>query len=262
LFIIILILLLFFPLPVSAIDPNQSVVTVESRHGQGTGFFINSRGFLLTNQHVTRGQAQIDIHTQPGRKLSAILYYTDERLDLALYRVDAINTPALPLDTSGTFPFGEKVFSIGSPLGVEQYENSGELERMVSRQGVEYLQVKMRSFPGISGSPLFTHDGKIIGVNTFSSGENTLALPADKIVGFLQARGIEFIAMDLQNVTPSAQEAPRQLTWERFGSYLLIWNLILFALHIGLGIYNYRVRRGLFQPNYTDGEPVKEDDEI
>ncbi len=259
---ILLILLLLFPFPAYAINPNQSVVTVESRHGQGTGFFVNSRGFLLTNEHVTRGQAQVDIHTATGQKLSGILYYTDRSLDLALYRVDAINTPALPLDTTGEIPAGGLVYSIGSPLGMEQYENSGILEGKVTRQGITYLQVKMKSFPGISGSPLFTEDGKIIGVNTLSSGDNTLALPAGEVVDFLLTRGIEFVSLDLQHFSPSAEEAPRQLTWERFGSYLLIWNLILLAMHIGLGIYNYRVRRGLFQPNYPDGEPVSKDDEF
>ncbi len=259
---IFLILFLLFSLPAYAINPNQSVVTVESRQAQGTGFFINSRGFLLTNEHVTRGQAQVDIHTATGQKLSGLLYYTDRNLDLALYRIDAINTPALPLDTTGELPTGDLVYSIGSPLGIEQYENSGILEGRVTRQGITYLQVKMKSFPGISGSPLFTEDGRVIGVNTLSSGDNTLALPAEEVVDFLLARGIEFVSLDLQHLSPSAEEAPRQLTWERFGSYLLIWNFILFALHIGLGIYNYRVRRGLFQPNYPDGEPASEEDEF
>ncbi len=259
---ILFIFLLFISIPASAANPNQTVVTVESRHGQGTGFFINSRGFLLTNEHVTRGQAQVNIHTATGRKLSGILYYTDRNLDLALYRVDAINTPALPLDTKGVIPHGEVVYSIGSPLGLEQYENSGVLKGTLSRQGLNYLQVEMKSFPGISGSPLFTEHGVIIGVNTLSSGDYTLALPAAKVVDFLQARGIEFVSLDLGQLAPSATESPRQLTWERFGSFLLIANFILLALHIGLAIYNYRVRRGLFQPYYPDGKPVTDEDEV
>ncbi|GEM_PF-1619133 len=258
---IMLIFFLLISFPVSAIDPSQSVVTVQSRQGQGTGFFINSRGFLLTNEHVTGGQAQVDIQTATGEYFKGTLYYFDSHLDLALYRIDAINTPALPLDTSGKIPEGEEVYSIGSPLGVEQYENSGILRDTVTRQNQSYLRVAMKSFPGISGSPLFTDEGQVIGVNTLSSGDYTLALPIEEAVGFLKARGVEFIATDLQKLSPAATKPPRQITWERFGSYLLLWNFILFLLHIGLGIYNFRVRRGLFQPHYSDGDPVEEEDQ-
>lgn len=258
---IMLIFFLLISFPASAVDPNQSVVTVQSRQGQGTGFFINSRGFLLTNEHVTGGQAQVDIQTSTGEFFKGTFYYSDRNLDLALYRIDAINTPALPLDTSGKIPEGEEVFSIGSPLGIEQFENSGILQDTVTRQNQNYLRVAMKSFPGISGSPLFTEEGQVIGVNTLSSGDYTLALPVEEVVGFLEARGIEFISTDLQHLTPAATEAPRQITLERFGSYLLLWNFILFLLHIGLGIYNFRVRRGLFQPHYSDGEPVEEEDQ-
>ena len=246
--------------PVGAVNPEQTVVTVNSRHGQGTGFFINSRGFIITNHHVTGERSRIEIKTFDGQTFSGFLHYRDPARDLALYRIDKINTPALPLIKD--IPEEKTILhTIGSPLGLEQVNNQGSFMGITSRDGYDFIQVDMKSFPGISGSPLFTKEGHIIGVNTMTRGNTTLAIPSSDLIDFLKIRGIEFSTISLNKLTEAIDPPPREPIAERLGAHLLLWNIILLALHLGLGIYNYRLHKLKKLRGFVDLEEEEDEDQ-
>ena len=137
--------------------------------GQGSGFFINKQGHIISNRHVFRGARRAEV------KLDADVYQVDKVLaedannDLILFSIksDARGFTALPLAAAKPM-VGERAVVIGNPLGLEATVSDGivsaqrELER-----GITVLQVTSPISPGSSGSPVLNMRGEVIGVATF-----------------------------------------------------------------------------------------------
>jgi serine protease Do len=136
----------------------------------GSGFFISSDGYLLTNSHVVEDADEIIVRTSDRREFLAEVIGADKRSDIALLKVDAKDLPTVKLGTAKDLQVGEWVLAIGSPFGFERSATAG----IVSAKGrslphenyVPFIQTDVAINPGNSGGPLFNLDGEVVGVNS------------------------------------------------------------------------------------------------
>lgn len=144
--------------------------------GNGTGFLILSTGTIVTNHHVIDNAAGILVTLADGRKLESTgILATDESRDIALIAIGGGGYSTLQLGSSAEVQEGTKVMVLGSPLGLSWTLSEGivsavrpaglpeELTGPNPYRG-RLLQVTAPLSPGSSGSPILTHDGKVIGV--------------------------------------------------------------------------------------------------
>jgi len=171
---------------VRKVDP--SVVAIQHERAGGSGFVVSPDGYILTNGHVVRGEDEED-PTQPAKSITVIL--NDERKypakvigfslnpDVALIKIE----PAGPLEPvqfadSRHVQIGQRCFAVGMPLGLKRTFTRGILsntERTDLGTETKVFQTDAAINPGNSGGPLFDHDGRVLGLNTYaSSGANNL----------------------------------------------------------------------------------------
>jgi serine protease Do len=196
------------PLPSSSVRElvnslGEAVVQVRTPGGLGSGFIINKDGFLVTNFHVIEGETQISVevyHQQNGELTRKS--YKQVRIvainkfeDLALLKIEDKDAPKfknLTMGQADALAVGERVFAIGSPLGLERTVTEGILSTKTRQLGGElYLQTTAQINPGNSGGPLFNMSGEVIGVTnmkiTFGEGLG-FAIPVEAVKFFLDHR--------------------------------------------------------------------------
>ena len=143
--------------------------------GSGSGFFLDSDGHVVTNQHVVEGGVEFVVTTSDGRELAATLIGADANSDVAVLKVDEPVPAVATLGSSDSLLPGQAVLAIGSPLGT--FTNTvtegivSALERTVpdSNGGPELLNLIQHDAainPGNSGGPLVTLSGEVVGINT------------------------------------------------------------------------------------------------
>lgn len=141
---------------------------VEAR---GSGFIIDANGTIVTNNHVIRGARTVSVTLDDGTKLTAKVIGRDERTDIALLKVDAHRPlPYIQLGNSASVRPGQWVVAMGNPFGLGGTVTAG----IVSASGRDigsgpydqFIQIDAPINQGNSGGPLFTQDGKVIGMNT------------------------------------------------------------------------------------------------
>ena len=136
----------------------------------GTGFFVTSDGFMITNYHVVDRKTEIIVITADRKQHKARIVKTDPPNDLALIKIDAPSIP-IPLSMGSGVSKGEDVLTIGYPLlqlqGTEQKATFGRVNSMSGLSGdVRFFQVDVPIQPGNSGGPLINSRGEEIGVIT------------------------------------------------------------------------------------------------
>ena len=186
-----------------AAELGAAVVQVRTPGGLGSGFFINEDGFLITNFHVTEDETQISVEVfqQKNGELERNIYKQVKIVslnkfgDLALLKVEDKGAPkfaSVSLGDSDTLAVGERVFAIGSPLGLERSVTEGIVSTKTRQlQGNLYLQTTAQINPGNSGGPLFNLRGEVVGVTNMkiTSGEGLgFAIPVDSVIFFLKHR--------------------------------------------------------------------------
>ena len=152
-----------------------AVVTVETRRGSGSGFFV-SRDTVLTNYHVLQGATAVTLRTSSGGSTAASVVTSSPELDLAVLRADIVNhdQAVLPLGEPSDVRIGAEVLAIGSPLGLRNTVTRGIVSSVRDVRGVHMVQTDAAINPGNSGGPLIDRTGRVIGVNTLKvTGEAT-----------------------------------------------------------------------------------------
>lgn len=153
-------------------DAIKSVVTIRTDVGQGTGFIIDGRGYVITNAHVLVGGSKINAITYNQESMNAEFIGYNGPLDIVLLKIPG-NYEKLELDDSENVQVGEKVIAIGNPLGL-QFSVSEGIVSAVHRPGImeegTYLQTDAALNPGNSGGPLINKKGLVIGINNFKIG--------------------------------------------------------------------------------------------
>jgi putative serine protease PepD len=157
----------------------QSVVSIKTGQGEGSGVVLDRDGYILTNNHVvaTATGSSVTATFSDGTSQQATIVGADARSDLAVIKVDDAGdlTPAVFGD-SGTVRVGDEVLALGSPLGLEGSVTSGiisaknrtiqETEDSGSTSISGMLQTDAAINPGNSGGALVNSAGDVIGIDT------------------------------------------------------------------------------------------------
>ena len=149
-------------------DVLQSVVSVSTNLGQGSGAIIDKKGYVVTNVHVINGASSIKVSTYSGSTydVKTIVGY-DSNADIVVLKIDANNLRALNFGDSGNVKVGEKVIAAGNPAGLSFTVTEGIVSAARKFNGINYVQTDVPINPGNSGGPLLNTKGDIIGINNF-----------------------------------------------------------------------------------------------
>ena len=148
-----------------------AVVSIETREGRGSGFFVNP-GVILTNNHVVTGNVSVTVRLPSGSTLPGRVERTSSETDLAIVRVDGspATQPLLPLGSAADVRVGQEVIAIGLAMG--QFQGTvtrgiiSAFRRAGPGSGVLLLQTDAAINPGNSGGPLIDRSGKVVGITT------------------------------------------------------------------------------------------------
>lgn len=190
---------------------------------RGSGFIVDADGIVVTNNHVVADADSVTVTLENGRELEAKVLGRDPRTDLAVLKVDAgEKLPWIELGRSADVRPGQWVVAVGNPFGLGGTVTAG----IISARGRDigsgpyddFIQVDAPINQGNSGGPLFSQDGRAIGVNTaiFSpSGGNVgigFAIPSDMVrtvVAELRANGTVargYLGVETQKLTGAIAE--------------------------------------------------------
>jgi S1-C subfamily serine protease len=178
---------------------------VYPERGQGSGFLINDKGWILTNRHVVSGRApEIQVTLSDKSQYKARILGADDNNDLALLQITPKGKlPYLQLGDSDRLVVGQKVIAIGNPFGFNGTLTTGvvsALDRSIREESTTYdnmIQTDAAINPGNSGGPLLDSHGSVIGINTMIYGTQGsigigFAMPISRAKSMLeefQARG-------------------------------------------------------------------------
>ncbi len=190
----------------------------------GSGFIIDPKGVVVTNNHVIEGADEITVTLQDGTTLKATVIGRDTKTDLAVLKVKPSQPlPALQFGDSDRSRVGDWVLAIGNPFGLGGTVTAG----IVSARGRDIQQGPYDNFiqtdapinRGNSGGPLFNMDGEVIGINTaiYSPSGGSIgigfSIPANlakTVVDQLREYGHPrrgWLGVKIQQVTPDIAES-------------------------------------------------------
>jgi len=149
------------------------------RVGLGSGVIINSQGYILTNAHVVAEADKITVILSDGREFKAEIKGVDERSDMAVIKINAVDLPVAKLGDSDKVKIGQWVVAIGNPFGFalqnpEPTVTAGVISalhrslRGLDSTGRDYndlIQTDAAINPGNSGGPLVNFDNEVVGIN-------------------------------------------------------------------------------------------------
>jgi serine protease Do len=151
---------------------SPAVVSITNSKGLGSGFVIDSEGYVVTNNHVMSGLNEAEIRFSDGTKYKGRLIGRDEATDIALLKIDAPKSfPSLRFYDDQKMRVGDLVLAVGNPFGLNGTVTAGILsargrDEIGSGQYTDYLQLDAAINPGNSGGPTFDVNGRVIGMNT------------------------------------------------------------------------------------------------
>ena len=210
----------------------------------GSGVIVESRGLVVTNEHVVRDAEKITVTLADGRQLPAKLLGSSPIYDLAVLRIEGDRLPAAPLGNSDELVVGEWAIAIGNPFGYllddqQPTVTAGvvsatrrDIKSEATDTGIykNMIQTDAAINPGNSGGPLVNGDGEVVGINTFifTRGGGSLgigfAIPINlvrRLVAEVERHGRvrpAYPGMQIQAVTA---ELARRLGWGEGGGVVV-----------------------------------------
>ena len=179
------------PALIKKVEPSIVVILTYNKEGkilgQGSGFFINQEGDVITNYHVLQGATRAIIKTNDGRECPVEKILAEDKAgDLIQVAVKIPKEAVRPLSIITTLPeVGEKIIVIGTPLGLDKTVSDGIVSAVREIPGFgRIVQLTAPISPGSSGSPVINMKGEVIGVATFFvvAGQNlNFAIPGERI---------------------------------------------------------------------------------
>ena len=173
-----------------------------SGFSSGTGFFITSDGYVITNYHVIEGGTEVTITTHDDEEYAAEIVGYEENNDLAVLKVEGENLPCVTIGSSSDLLVGDQVVAIGNVLSTFASSLTvgyvSGVDRVVETQGVamNMIQTDVAINSGNSGGPLFNMKGEVVGITTAKfSGQSSsgvsiegigFAIPMDDVTGMIE----------------------------------------------------------------------------
>jgi serine protease Do len=192
--------------------------------GAGSGFFVSSDGYLVTNNHVVQGANKITVHMADDRTLKARVIGHDEATDLAVLKVEASGLPFVSFEERAKPRVGDWVVAVGNPFNLGGTATAGIVSALARHNVsgssyVDFMQIDAPINRGNSGGPTFDLAGRVVGVNTaiFSPSGGSVGIgfdiPADVVASVSRelissgkvTRG--YIGATVQDVTPEIADS-------------------------------------------------------
>ena len=144
---------------------------VQRAEAQGSGFFIDGAGHVVTNNHVVEDATDIKIRLADGKEIKATLVGADPLTDLAVLKVEPPKGQAfVQFAEDVNLRVGDWVIAVGNPFGLGGSVTSGIVSAIggESREGqfLDFIQIDAPINRGNSGGPTFDLKGRVVGVNT------------------------------------------------------------------------------------------------
>ncbi len=175
----------------------DTVVSVKTKDGSGSGVVINKNGIAVTNRHVVDTNSKALIGLKNGDKFIGKVIRSYSDIDLAFIKFDLTKSSLLTssLIFSGKdfnpccqrkLKVGEPVYAIGHPMGLDYTLTQGivsSIERKID--STKFIQIDVSINPGNSGGALYTAYGELAGINTMgyvNSEHLNFAIPIDEVV--------------------------------------------------------------------------------
>ena len=188
----------------------------------GSGFIIDEKGILVTNNHVIEGAEDIVVQVNGEKKFKAKVIGADPLSDIAVLKIES-KEKFLPVrfGDSDKARIGDWVIAIGNPFGLGGTVTSGIISARNRSIGLsryeDYIQTDASINSGNSGGPLFDMNGDVIGINTailgrsgsigigFSIPSNSAKIVIDQLIEFGETkRG--WLGVRIQDVTKEIAE--------------------------------------------------------
>ncbi|MEZ4845528.1 MAG: trypsin-like peptidase domain-containing protein [Bdellovibrionota bacterium] len=185
-----------------------STATILTHGGSGSAFFVSNEGHLISNEHVTKSEKEVEVQTFDGKKHKGTVLKIQNFYDLALIKIESRNYPPLKLGDATKLHPGDTVWTIGAPHGLEFSVTKG-IASYVGRNvgGKAFVQADVAINPGNSGGPMINDDGEVIGVNNFII-KQTVGLNFAIRQLSLQRIGIHF-----GGIVPTVSDSGTMATW-------------------------------------------------
>ena len=186
-------------------DVGPSVVMVETSVGLGSGIIYDTRGDIVTNNHVVAGSQSFLVITSTGKQYPATLVGTFAPDDLAVVHVNATGLRPATFGNSSALQIGDIVMAIGNPLGLQSSVSEGIVSAMRTAipegNGVTLptaIQTTAAINPGNSGGALINLNEQVVGIPTLAATDPQLGGGAAPGIGFaIPSNTITLIAKQL-----------------------------------------------------------------
>lgn len=153
----------------------------QEAEGMGSGFIINTDGYILTNYHVIEGANEVTVTLSDGKEVTASVVNYDSDQDVAMIKLNEdVEVPGVvELGDSDALQPGEEVLAIGNPLSKELSSTLTKgivsaLNRSIETQtgvSTNLIQTDTAINSGNSGGPLINTKGEVIGINTLKASD-------------------------------------------------------------------------------------------
>ncbi|WP_084051029.1 S1C family serine protease [Deinococcus hopiensis] len=199
----------------------------------GSGFFYK-KNLIVTNYHVIQDQESISVTLYNGRRVTAQIEGADPGIDIAVLKVTGVTAPrTLAFGRSSTLLPGQKLLTVGTPLKIQNFVNTGVFGVAASPRDIprtdglgqeigQYIATSVNIQQGNSGGPVLDSRGAVVGVadanaapNSFVPGVIGLAVPGDLVrqslddlekIGVPQRGTLGVTLVDLETLDPALRQ--------------------------------------------------------
>lgn len=169
-------------------------VKTSKEYSNGSGFFVSSDGYVVTNAHVIENAETITVTDYDGNTYDATFITQMEDNDIAILKIDNVSI-SVTFGTSSDISVGDDCLIIGNPMGNLSYTYTDGIISYVNRQitttsgyYINVFQTNCAINSGNSGGPVFNESGEVIGVATakYSTSEGlSFFIPIDDVIDFI-----------------------------------------------------------------------------
>ncbi len=154
--------------------PNSRQSATRAREGSASGVLLSNDGYIVTNYHVVKNAAGIDVVLQDQRSYEAKIIGGDSLTDLALIKIAERDLPFITFGSTDSVAVGDWVLAIGNPFSLVGTATAGivsskarEINTIEEQGGLySFIQTDAAMNDGNSGGALVDVNGKLIGINT------------------------------------------------------------------------------------------------